>query len=69
METGICIAESLCCSLETSTILLISYTPIQMFLELKKGGGGVLCTWVSQACAYFHMQTSLFLHVLKCVYS
>ena len=29
METYICVAESLCCSPETITILLISYTLIQ----------------------------------------
>ena len=29
MDTSICMAESLCCSPETTTTLLISYTPIQ----------------------------------------
>ena len=29
MDTSICMAESLCCSIETTTTLLISYTPIQ----------------------------------------
>ena len=29
MDTGICMAESLCCPPETITILLISYIPIQ----------------------------------------
>ena len=28
MDTWICMAESLCCSLDTITTLLISYTPI-----------------------------------------
>ena len=28
-DTSICVAESLCCSPETITILLIVYTPIQ----------------------------------------
>ena len=44
METGIYIAESLCCSLETSTMLLISYTPIQNVFGIKKrwGGGGAV---------------------------
>jgi len=29
MDTSVCMAESLCCSTETITTLLISYTPIQ----------------------------------------
>ena len=29
MDTCICVAESLCCSSENTTILLIGYTPIQ----------------------------------------
>ena len=29
MAASICMAESLCCSTETTTTLLISYTPIQ----------------------------------------
>ena len=29
MDTCICMAESLCCSSETTTTLLIGYTPIQ----------------------------------------
>jgi hypothetical protein len=29
MDTCICVAESLCCSPETITTLLIRYTPIQ----------------------------------------
>ena len=35
MDTRICMAESLCCSPETVTTLLISYTPIQN-KKLKK---------------------------------
>ena len=29
MDTCICMAKSLCCSPETTTVLLIGYTPIQ----------------------------------------
>ena len=36
METCICVAESLCCSPETITILLISYTLIQKKKFKKK---------------------------------
>ena len=36
MDTCICIAESLCCSPDTITTLLIRYTPIKMLLVLKK---------------------------------
>ena len=35
MDTRICMAESLCCSPETITALLIGYTPIQN-KKLKK---------------------------------
>ena len=31
MDTCICMAESLCCSPETITIMLISFTPVQKF--------------------------------------
>ena len=33
---GICMAESLCCSPETTTTLLIGYTPTQNKIFLKK---------------------------------
>ena len=38
MDSDLCTAESLCCSPETITALLISYTPIQnkKFKKLKK---------------------------------
>ena len=36
MDTCMCMTESLCCSPETSTILLVGYTPIQNILVLKK---------------------------------
>ena len=39
MDTCICMAESLCCSFETITTLLMGYTPIQnKKFNLKKGG-------------------------------
>ena len=36
MDTCICMAESLCCSPETITRLLISYTPIQNKKQIFK---------------------------------
>ena len=36
MDTCICTAVSLCCSLETTTTLLIGYTPIQDVFGVKK---------------------------------
>ena len=36
MDTCICMAESLCCSPETTTTLLICYTPIQNAFGVKK---------------------------------
>ena len=39
MDTSICVAESLCCSHKTITILLIGYTPIQNKKYLKKRKG------------------------------
>ena len=35
-DTCICMAESLCCSLENITILLIGHTPVQHVLGVKK---------------------------------
>ena len=35
MDTCICMTESQCCSTETITILLISYTPIKKFFLMK----------------------------------
>ena len=40
MDTCVCIAESLCCSTETITTLVISYTPIQN-KKLKKNSKNV----------------------------
>ena len=36
MDTCVCMAESLCCPLETITALLISYTPTQNVFGVKK---------------------------------
>ena len=36
MDTCICMAESLCCSPEATTSLLICYTPIQNAFGVKK---------------------------------
>ena len=36
MDTGICMAESLCCSPETITTVFIDYTPIQNKKVFKK---------------------------------
>ena len=36
MDTCTCMAESLCCSPETTTTLLVSYTPIQNVFSVKK---------------------------------
>ena len=36
MDTFLCMAESLCCSSETITTLLISYTPVQNIFGVKK---------------------------------
>ena len=35
MDTCTCMAESLCCSPETTTALLVSYTPIQNVFSVK----------------------------------
>ena len=42
MDSGICIAESLHCSPETITVLLIGYTPIQNKKFSKKRNLGVV---------------------------
>ena len=44
MDTCICMVESLCCSSETITILLIGYTSIQNKKFLKKGKGSYVLT-------------------------
>ena len=36
MDTCMCMVDSLCCTPETITTLLISYTQYKMFLVLKK---------------------------------
>jgi len=36
MDTRICVAESLCCSPETTTTLLISYTSLQNVFGVTK---------------------------------
>ena len=36
MDTCICTAESLCCSPETITTLLIDYTPIQNLSKVRE---------------------------------
>ena len=53
MDTRIWMAESLCCSLETMTALLIGYTPIPNKKLKKKSQreAGVLLTRGSWACS------------------
>ena len=51
MSTRICVAEFLCCSPETITVLLIGYTSIQKKIKNKKEL--VLKTPEEQTCSNF----------------
>jgi len=50
MDTGICMAESLCCAPKTLTMLLISHTPIK---RVKKD---IAAIYVKACSAWFSLR-------------